>query len=115
MRAERTNATAHTRNPRRQRPLFVKVLAHNHDTRQKQQPVTNTHNDPLCDQQLPIRLANTSHHHAQYGEESAAVDQSTQVSRIIERTRYDTDEEEEKTLHGADPCYLGVGVRLEAG
>ena len=110
--AKVTDAAPHTRNARRQCPFLVKVLTHNDNTRQEKQPVPNTDNDALRDQQLPIRLTDTGHHHAEYSEESATVHERTQVSCIIERTSNDTDEEEKETLHGADPCYFGVGLRF---
>ena len=111
-RVELTNATPHTRNARRQRPLFVKVLTDNDNTRQEQQPISNTYNDALRDQQLPIRLTDTGHHHAKYSEEGAAINERTQVSGIIERTGNDTNEEEKETLHRADPGDFGVGLRF---
>ena len=110
-----TDATPHRRDSRRQRPLLLKVLRHDDDTRQKEQPVPNTHDNALRDQQLSIARADTRHHHAQDGEEGAATDQSAKVPRVVERARDHADEEKQKTLHGAYPCYLGVGVRMEAG
>lgn len=87
-----TNATAHRRDPRRQRPLLVKVLRHDDNAWQEQQPVSNAHDDPLCDQQLSVAFANTRHHHAEDREEGAAVHQSAEVAGVVEWTRDNADE-----------------------
>jgi len=83
-------------------------LGHNDYAWEKKEAVSCSNQEALRNENLPIALAETGHHHAECCEERADIHNGAQVTHITQRAGDDTNKKEQATLRGADPGNIGT-------